>query len=251
MRLRFPRIIWLVGFMACCAMACNIANEFEGPGEDQIEQEKQQEDYEKGWRITQTFLHTTPEFIWSDKPKKTIDFEYTLTQQALLKTCYWEWNEASFAEGEISGLDKPKGATASRTGNSIVLTYPHSGAFGCPEQVLQTTHRWETFPIKFKAGEAYAFTVSAEWSLKGTRECSPLMAGVSSEVIAGKTRITASRSGIVISKEPGGSVKNTVTWTAPGHSFSGDEFEIIIRGVTGNVGYSLSYEYIYRCYNRE
>ncbi len=248
MGFRFLRIICLVGFLACCAMACNLLNELEGPSEIQLEQEKAQQDIEKSWRITQTFLHTTPEFIWSEKPKKTIDFEYTLTQQAIARECYWERNEAATVEGEISGLDKPKGATATRNGESIVLTFPHSGATGCPEQMLQTTHKWTAIPSKFKPGEKVVFSVSAEWLLKGSRECSPLMAGVSSEITADKTKITASRSGIIISKEPGGSVQNSGTWTATGYSFSGDKINILIRGTTGGVGYSIRYEYIYRCY---
>lgn len=248
MGFRFPRIICLVGFLACCAMACNIMSEFEGPSEDQLNQDKAQREFEKSWRITQTFLHTTPEFIWSEKPKKTIDFEYTLTQRAIVNDCYWERNEAASVQGEIFGLDKPKGATASRNGESIVLNYPHNGALGCPEQILQTTHKWTTIPAKFKPGERVVFSVSAEWLLKGSRECSPLMAGVSSEITADKTKITASRSGIIISKEPGGSVQNSGTWTATGPTFSGDRIELLIRGTTGGVGYSIRYEYIYKCY---
>lgn len=248
MRYKFPRIIWLVGFLACCALACNLQTELEGPGEAQIEQDKAQRDYEKSWRITQTFLHTTPDFIWSEKPKKTIDFEYTLTQQAISKACQWVRNDVVTVETEISSMDKPKGATASRNGEAIMLTFPHSGASGCAEQILQTTHKWTTIPAKFKPGERVVFSLSAEWLLKGSRECSTLMAGVSSEIVADKTRITASRSGITISKEPSGSVQNSGTWTVTGHSFEGDKINLTVRGTTGSVGYSITYEYRYQCY---
>jgi len=153
-------------------------------------------------------------FAWGRTESKTTD---TQGQES----CTWQ-----FAEAKEYLSKEGDGFSTSRSGNSIQTSYTYPGNLDCKDQVFQTTHTWTDPGSSLTPGQELTFDVSASWNLDGSAQCSSMVTGVNTWVMAGVTTIEAKNSHINVSTEPNGSISKQGSWVVPFGGNPGQEMTI-------------------------
>jgi len=174
-------------------------------------------------------------FAWGRTESKTTD---TQGQES----CTWQ-----FAEAKEYLSKEGDGFSTSRSGNSIQTSYTYPGNLDCKDQVFQTTHTWTDPGSSLTPGQELTFDVSASWNLDGSAQCSSMVTGVNTWVMAGVTTIEAKNSHINVSTEPNGSISKQGSWVVPFGGNPGQEMTITAHAEQAGAGGSINYIYQWVC----